>query len=209
MVMSEQVQELIDKIKRDGYAAADEKAKEIENNARERAEQILIEARKEAERLIEEARLEAEKSFESSRAALAQASRDTLIVLRQEIQGILRKIVEENVSAALTPELLTRLIESAVQGTFRDGKTQETLVHASSADVEKLQGGGLAGLQQKLKSGVTLRPSGDVGKGLIISFDKGKSSFDFSDQSLIAYLSPFLNAKLAEILKTASGNGDG
>ena len=64
--MSQQVQELIDKIKQDGIQQADQKAKEIEGQAQAKAQQIINEAENKAEQLIASAKEEIKKMEEST-----------------------------------------------------------------------------------------------------------------------------------------------
>ena len=75
-------------------------------------------------------------------------------------------------------------------------------------DLEKLQKGLMAKLQQDVKKGVTFQ-STEIAKGFTISFDGGKSYFDFSDASLAEYLSAALNPEVANLLKEATSKKHG
>src|SRR3989338_6306552 len=108
--MSQQVQELIDKIKTEGLQAADQKAREIEERAKRNAQGILNEANKRAQDLLLEAEEEIQKKQEASRTALRQASRDTLLSLKKEVQKLLHKVIAAQVADALTPDKLSDII---------------------------------------------------------------------------------------------------
>lgn len=202
--MSQQVQDLIDKIKTEGLQAADQKAREIEEQAKRNAQGILNEANKRAQDMRLEAEEEIRKKQEASRTALHQASRDTLLSLKKEIQKLLQKVIAAQVADALTPQKLSDIIGGIVPKVIADkpadaGAGIEAVL--SPKDLEELRDGFLAKLQKQLKHPVTFKSSEDIGKGFTVSFDQGKSSFDFSEAALVEYLSVYLNEELAALLK--------
>ena len=71
----------------------------------------------------------------------------------------------------------------------------------NKADADKLKNGLFKKLQDQLKKPIAFESTADVEKGFIISFDGGKSSFDFSDDSLAEFLSIYLNEEIASLLK--------
>ena len=200
--MSQQVQELIDKIKTEGLAAADQKARELEEQAKRNAQGILNEANKRAQDLLLDAEEEIRKKQEASRMALQQASRDTLLSLKKEVQKLLHKVITAQVADALTPQKLSDIIaeiaHKAVDGKSADAGIEVVL---SPKDLKELRDGFLAQLQKQFKCPVHFQASEDIGKGFTVSFDQGKSSFDFSQEALAEYLSVYLNEELAALVK--------
>ena len=112
--MAEDIKTLIEKINEEGVKAAQEKAKEIEGRAREAAAEILEKARLEAKKIIDESRDRASKMEEKEKALLAQAGRDLLLSLRQEINAMLHKLIISEARTALTPEHLFKILNSSV-----------------------------------------------------------------------------------------------
>ena len=53
--MAEEIKELIEKIQQEGIQIAEDKARQIEAQAREQAEEILLEAKQQAAKIISEA----------------------------------------------------------------------------------------------------------------------------------------------------------
>ena len=201
--MSQQVQELIEKIKNEGSEQAQIEAIEVETQAQREAKRIVDDANKQAKQKLAEAEEEIKKFKESAQTALKQASRDTLLTLRKHIQGMLSLIIREGVQDSLSAEKLAHVIEAAIN-TFMEKGTANTDVHVvvSEKDLETLKHGFLAKLQKALKNKtIRLQSSEDMSGGFTISFDGGKSSFDFSDASLTDYLSSFLNERVAKLLK--------
>ncbi|HBR13921.1 MAG TPA: hypothetical protein DD723_00025 [Candidatus Omnitrophica bacterium] len=203
--MSQQVQELIDKIKSEGIQSAEQKAKEIEQQAQKKAGSIVMEATKQAQQIIAEAKTEILKIQKSSQTASIQASRDMLLSLRKEIQSALQKIISHQVHDTLTTENLAHILGLIVQKTL-EGQNEEKdiLVCLNPHDLEKLKAGFMAKLQHQLKQQVKFQSAEDIGKGFLISFDGGKSSFDFTDVALSEYLARFVNPQVASLIKEAA-----
>ena len=200
--MSQQVQELIDKIKNEGVQAAEQKASEIEDNAHKKAEEIIRSAQEKADDIIRKAEHDTKKMEESTDMALKQASRDTLLSLRQEIEKTLQKVVQKEVSDALTSDSLSSIIATVIKG-FADSKSEDVDIQVvlNKKDLDKLKDGAIAKLQKQVKGSFKVQSSSDASKGLLISFDGGKSIFDFSDESLTEYFCTYLNAQAASLLK--------
>lgn len=134
--------------------------------------------------------------------ALQQASRDTLLSLKKEVQKLLHKVITAQVADALTPQKLSDIIaeiaHKAVDGKSADAGIEVVL---SPKDLKELRDGFLAQLQKQFKCPVHFQASEDIGKGFTVSFDQGKSSFDFSQEALAEYLSVYLNEELAALVK--------
>ena len=108
--MSQQIQELIDKIKSEAIAATQEKNKEMESQAKIKAQSIVDQAKAEAAQLIEKAMEGCKKREESTLTALKQAARDTILELRKEITRILNSVISTSVRDALTPDALAGIL---------------------------------------------------------------------------------------------------
>ncbi|NLE64801.1 MAG: hypothetical protein GX606_02660 [Elusimicrobia bacterium] len=197
--MSQSVQELINKIKTEGIGEAEKKAQAIEAEARDKARGIVKDAETRAAAIIREADEKAKQTDAATRAALAQAGANLLRSLRQEIEALSRKILLRETQTALTPEMMKGLIEKAVTGAVAGGA--EAQVAFSPSDVKTLQEGLVSRLQGELRKPVVFRSRGDVARGFMVSFDGGKSSFDFTDEALAQYLSGFVSEEVAALLK--------
>jgi len=202
--MSQQVQELINKIKSEGIQEAQQKSKEIDAQARQDAQKIIDDAKNQAQAIIAKANEDIRKAEESGRMALKQAARDTLLSVRREITHILKQVIAKHVHDTLTPETLADIIQTVVKATLSQQKEDTgVLITLNHDDLEKLKSGAMAKLQHQLKKPIKFQSSADTGKGFTISFDGGKSSFDFTDASLAEYLSAYLNSEVASLAKEA------
>ncbi len=198
--MSQQVQELINKIKKEGTEAAESEASTIKERAQADADKIISEANARAEQIVNDANAQAEKAKESGQMALKQASRDVLLSLRKEIDALLQKIIAEEVKESLSAENLANIIGNVAEASQKSDNVVATL---SAKDRKALEDGFIAKLQKKIKGSITFESSGDVAGGFTISFDGGKSCFEYTDKALAEYLSSHLNEQLTQILKEA------
>lgn len=199
--MAEDIKGLIEKIQRDGVNAAEEKARQIEAEATRRAKEIISKAKGEAEKILAEAQDLAVRKQESTKVSLQQAARDTLLSLKKEINAMLDRLITLRLQEALTPEEIAKIINLLIKDYGREDKG-EVVISLSKQDYEKMERGFLGGLKDAAKKGIVLRPSQDISGGLIISYDAGKSHFDFTDKMLAGYISSSIKPKLAEILDT-------
>jgi len=200
--MSENLKDLLEKINQEGIKSAEEKARIIESKAKNDAEKILEDAKKFADNIIQEANSSALRLKDTSEASLKQASRDTILSLKEEIRKILNKIVALEISKAMSGEetgkILADLIDKYVD---KNGQPGDVKVLVKEEDLKKIKDGFMSKLKDKVASGVEFRPSANINAGFSISFDKGKSYFDFSDEGLLDALGVYLNPELAKLIK--------
>ncbi|MBI4335841.1 MAG: hypothetical protein HY589_04215 [Candidatus Omnitrophica bacterium] len=201
--MAEEIRELIEKIKKEGLDAAQEKAAQVENQALKKADEIIKTAKERADSLLSEARAKAEQARERTEALLAQAGRDLVLTLRQEINAMLERLVASELGAAMSTSALQQVIAEIVR--TRGGQAQEgaLIISAKKTDLEALEKHFLSKLKEEVKKGIILRASQEARAGFTISFDAGKSRYDFTDKSLAEFIGQYLKPKLNEILKKA------
>lgn len=197
--MAEDIKSLIEKINQEGIAAAQEKAKEIESRANEEAAAILKKARQEADKMLDSAKEQILRMKEKEKSSLAQAGRDLLLTLRQEINTMLQKIIVGELRDTLTPENLFKILSNAIKGSCSQGKT-DIIISLNKDDLKAIENSFLAKLKAETKKEILLRPSESIRAGFVISFDAGKSQFDFSEKALAEYIGTYLKPKLKEIL---------
>lgn len=198
--MTEELKNLIEKIQEEGVQAAEDKAKQIEGAAKREAEAILAKAGKDAQALIEEAKRKAKREEEAGLAGLKQAGRDLLIALRKEINAVLDKIVVSHVKEALAPDETARIITALVKN-YSQKEKADIIISVNKEDLGKIEKALIRELKDETKKGITLTASEDTRAGFTISYDAGKSHYDFTDKALAEYIGAGLKPKLAEMLK--------
>jgi vacuolar-type H+-ATPase subunit E/Vma4 len=200
--MAEEIRDLIEKINEEGVRAAEEKAQAIEAAAQLRAGEILKKAKTEAEVMIAAAQERIRKDEEKERILLSQAGRDLLLSLREEINAMLGRIVVSEVREVLTPDALFRLIEKSVRD-YSAGGSGDITVSVNARDLEILENHFIKRLSDETKKTILLQPSEEISGGFTISFDDGKSAFDFTDKALASYIGTHLKPRLNRILVDA------
>ena len=201
--MAEELKGLIEKIQKEGILAAEQKAKSIEADAEKQAKGIVDSAKKEAARIIDEAKEEIARQEKSSKAFLSQAARDMLLSLRNRMGLMLDNLLVGRIREALTPDETARIIAALIKEYCQHKKSDITVILRKD-DLEKIKAALFSQLAEEVKKGVNLIPSEDVTGGFVISYDSGKSSFDFTDRALADYISAYLKPQLEEILSASA-----
>jgi len=198
--MAQEIKDLITRIQQEGVAEGQKQAAQIKAEADSRAGDIISEAKAQAEKIIEQANSEAKKLAESTNSSLKQAGRDLLISLRKEINSMLNKLVEENVRQAMTIEELTGIISDLIKAAPLSLGSQ-VIISLARQDKDRLEKGFLKQLAEETKKQITLKSADEIDSGFVISFDSGRSTFDFSAKALTEYITNTLRPELNEILK--------
>jgi V/A-type H+-transporting ATPase subunit E len=200
--MAEEIRDLIEKINQEGIRAAEEKARNIEAAAKQRADDILAQARRESEEMIAAAKDRIFREDEKGKTLLDQAGRDLLLSLRKEINAMLGRIVVSDIRQALTPEALSRLVSEVVRN-YSAGESSDITVFLNKEDLEILEKKFLQKLREETKKKIILGHAEEISGGFTISFDDGKSCYDFTDKALADYIGTHLKPKLNQILQEA------
>ncbi|MEE9499969.1 MAG: hypothetical protein V3V42_01605 [Candidatus Omnitrophota bacterium] len=195
---------LIDKIKREGVQEAQKDAGNVVSHAREEAKEIINAAEKEKADIIKDAKVQAGNFRKSAEVAVKQAARDVLLGLRGRIAELFTRVVKDNISRELTPDVLKEVIVSAVRN-FRKGGTLDIEVLVSKKDRDKLQKSLFSALAKETKAHLTLTGASGIEKGFRIG-EKGKDSyFDFTGEAITESFTRYLNPKLVETLNIGQG----
>jgi V/A-type H+-transporting ATPase subunit E len=201
--MEIQVQELIDKIKKDGISAASQEASRIKAEAEAEARRIVEAAKKEANDIVLHGRQDAERSEKAGIAALEQASRNLVLVFKDEIQALLNKIINEHVAANYNEDVLKAALPELLKAWAAKGSDNLSVLIPENL-LSGLQAFFSEKLTGELWKGVELKSNRKLTSGFRISNREGSVYYDFSAETIAGLLSSYLNPKLAEILKNST-----
>jgi len=197
--MAEDLKRLIEKIQKEGVEAAKLKALEIEAEASARAKVTIQKAKEEANRLLDEAKDDISRQKEAALSLLQQAARDTVISLRQELLKKFSSIIKQETHQALKSKDLAEILFKLIKECCKEpGSNIE--ITLSKEDADKLTQAFISGFKEELKKGITLKTSDEISGGFLISYDCGKSQFDFTDSALAQYLAQYVGGRLDEVL---------
>ncbi|MDR0323985.1 MAG: V-type ATP synthase subunit E [Treponema sp.] len=201
--MEIQVQELIDKIKKDGINTAEQEASKIKSEAEAEARRLVESAKKEADDIISRGRQDAERAEKVGIAALEQASRNLVLVFKDEIQALLNKIIGAQIDASYGEDVLKNTLPDLLKA-WAAKSGNDLAVILPENDLSKLNAFFSDKLSNELKNGVELKSDRKLTKGFRISGKDGSAYYDFSAEAVAQMLSSYLNPRLAEILKNSA-----
>ena len=191
--MAEELQPLLDQIRKEGVEKADAEAAEILSQAKEKAAQTVRAAEVKAVERVAKAEKDAEVFTQRSIATLEQSARDVLITVGQGIEKIISEIVTVSVNEALGVEVLEKIMVSMAQSCAEQhGETRIELL-VNEADQDALVKFFTSKYSDKMMHGIELHVDNEILKGFKVSF---ADDHVYLDEALTAFLRP----KLAEIV---------
>ena len=198
--MAEELQPLLDQIRKEGVEKAETEAAEILAQAKEKAAQTVRDAETKAKEMVAKAETDAEVFTQRSIATLEQSARDLLITVGQGIENIISEIVSESTQDALNINVLEQmLVNMAESCAEKQGETRIELL-VSEADQKELVKFFAAKYSEKMGHGVELHVDSEILKGFKVSFADDHAYLDFTQEAIAEALTAFLRPKLAEIV---------
>lgn len=200
--MQDKLQELTDKIYREGVEKANEEAQKILSDARNDADRIIAEAEKKAAATIENAEKKAAEIVKNGNSELKISFRHAVNTLRQDLEKtISRKIVSGKVTesfedAGFIAELIRTIYSNWSPQTGSAG--YDVLLPADKAAAVEKKLRDMTG--SALGSKIILKPAGSITSGFEIVPFEGGFKISATAGDLEAYLKEFLRPKLVEIL---------
>ena len=114
---------------------------------------------------------------------------------------MLERLIKRDLRQSLNTEELAKIIAALIKNSPLSLGAQ-IIVTVNPQDQEKLQQGFLKQLIEETKKSIVLKSSEGVESGFVVSFDAGKSIFDFSGEALSEYITGYLKPELNKILSS-------
>ena len=192
--MAEELQQLLEKIQRDGVEKADAEAAAILAKAKADADAILKDAEAKAAARRDEAEADARAFEDRARKTISQAARDTVLDVKAALGRLLENLLAKDVAAALAnPDEVARLALAAVKALGADAV--DVAAGAQLADALKAQ------LAAAAAKGVQVVLDETTGAGFSLRLDGGRVEHDFSEAALAAALAKRLRPDLARLVR--------
>ena len=200
--MTQDLQQLLDKIRQEGVEKAQAEAKSIVDAARKEAEEIKAQASRDADELRDTAKKDAAAFGSRAEQTVRQALRDVRLQLSQDLEKQLSSLLLRDVSAVLAKAPTTEgLVKQAVSAYLKGGEHE--------IDVEL--GGASAALAAKLQDelrkeaekpeGVSVTGSQAFPEGFTIRLAGGRVEQCFTDEAVTDALANLLRPQLAALLR--------
>jgi V/A-type H+-transporting ATPase subunit E len=197
--MDVKLENLIEKIKKDGVDEAKNEADKILRKAKEESDNIIQASNKQAEEIIEKAKKEAEEFVEKSKRAIKLAARDTELLVKENLMALFNKVFQQEVSKSLSPDFLQKLILQIVSQWVNKDAIEIMVSEEDKSNLETLL---FSKLNDELKESVTLKISEKVSKGFHIRVENENLYYDISEENIAEILNLFLNQKLKTVLES-------
>lgn len=202
--MDVQLQELIDKIRKDGVASATASAQNIIAEAEQKAASIVKEAEEKADAIIKNAKAETARMEKASEEAITQAGRNLIISFRDGINKELSSIIAEQTEAAYDKDLLKKLIPETVKAWAANTEAKDLSVLLSAKDLKALQSTFATALKSQISKGLEIKSDASLSSGFRIGSKNGNAFYDFSAEEVAGLFSAYLNPKTTELMKNAA-----
>ena len=191
--MAEELQNLLEKIKRDGVDKANAEAAAIVAKAKSEAAAIVKTAQDEAAAAKTAAAEDAKESAARAEETIRQAARDTILKIEQAVASLLTNVLATNVDAALAdPAVAVPIAASAIQALVAGDAAAEVAANAKLAETLRAQ---LAA-----RANITVVTDEDAQSGFSVRLDNGRVEHDFTGSTVAAALAARLRPDLAKLV---------
>lgn len=194
--MTQDLQQLLEKIQRDGVDKAEAEAGRILAEARAQAKALAESAQAEAAKIKSAARQEAEAFERRAEETVRQSARDTVLNVEKAVTALLTRLLLNEVNAAMAkPELAATLAADAVRA-YLDGKGPVEIAAANPL-ADHLRATLAAGAEE----GVTVITDDATGAGFLVRLANGRIEHTFTGAAVADALAKQLRPRLAALLK--------
>ena len=195
--MTQDLQQLLEKIQRDGVDKAHAEADRLLAEARAQAKATVEAARQEAAKIKADARQEAEAFERRAEETMRQSARDTVLNVEKAVTALFQNLLLTNVNTVLSEktDLVARLAAEAVRAYLGGKGDVEVAAAAKLADVLR------AKLAEDAIKGVTVVTDDATGSGFRIRLANGRIEHSFTGAAIAESLAKQLRPRLAALMK--------
>lgn len=199
--MENKLQELTDKLYKEGLSKGKEEGEAILAKAGEKASEIIEEAKKQAEAIVRKAQKEAEDYKTKVEGDVKMAAAQSLQATRKDIENLMvGKMTDKQVSSALASADFVKEIIKAVAEKFNAEESVDlniVLPESLRKELEPFVSGELA---SSLKGGVTAEFSKKVAGGFTIGPKDGSYFISLTDETFKSLIGDYLRPATRKIL---------
>jgi V/A-type H+-transporting ATPase subunit E len=195
--MTQDLQQLLEKINTDGVEKAKSEATKIIDQANLQAKAIVDAATREAEQMVAHAKQEADAFERRAEETIRQSARDTVLNVEKSVTAMLTALLLKDVNITMNaPELVAQLAAEAVRAYIQEKGGMDVVASAKLVDVIR------AKLASEAVKGVKVVSDDHTGAGFKVRLENGRVEHDFSGAAVADALAKNLRPKLAALLKS-------
>ena len=195
--MENKIQELTEKIFREGVEKGNVEAQKLIANAQGEAQKIMDEAQKQAESVLSDARKSADEMVTNAKSELQLFASQAVNALKSEVASLLtNKIVDADVKNFTSNK---DYLNSFIVSLAKQWSSSEP-IKISTADAEGLKKFFAAQAKDLLDKGVKIEQVNGLKTLFSISPADGSYKVNFGEEEFSNYLKDFLHPQLVELL---------
>ena len=199
--MENKLQELTDKLYKEGLSKGKEEGEVILAKANEKAAEIIEDAKKQAESILRKAQKDAEDYKTKVEGDVKMAAVQSLQATRKDIENLMvGKMTDKQVASALSSADFVKEVIKAVAEKFNAEEAVDlnlVLPESLKKELEPFVGGELASI---LKGGVTAEFSKKVAGGFTIGPKDGSYFISLTDETFKSLIGDYLRPATRKIL---------
>jgi|APDOM4702015159_1054818.scaffolds.fasta_scaffold00695_3 V/A-type H+-transporting ATPase subunit E len=201
--MQNKLQELTDKLYREGLSKGTAEAEQVLAKAKAEAQQIIEQAKKEAEQIVAHAKSSSAEVAKNTDSELKMAARQTLNSVKQQVEeAIAAKAITPSLNAAFaSPEFIQSIVKEAVakfNPSNDEGNALTVLLPKEKQ--EELQQYFFTKAGEALSVYLDVQFSKGVKSGFKIAPKEGGYQISFTEQDFENLFKSFLRPRLVELL---------
>lgn len=195
--MENKIQELADKIYREGVEKGNDEAQKIIAKAQEDARKIVEAARKEADSVVANAHKAADELTENTKSELKLFAGQAVNALKSEVASLVtNKIVEADVKAFAADK---KYLNAFIVELAKKWSAEEAIV-ISSSEAESLKAYFMAEAKELLNKGVKIEQVNGLKALFTVAPSDGSYKVTFGEEEFMNYFKEFLRPQLVEML---------
>lgn len=201
--MAELIEQLTEKIYREGVEKAKEKAKGIIAQAEEERDNIINRGKAESEKLLRETKHNARELRQSTETDIRMAAQKALATVRQRIE----KVITASLAGSAADEVagdknfLKKIIEKIIERWDETSYSNESLViKLAPADTKAMEAYFVKGAVENLKEKLIFNSDAKIKAGFTIEPLNGKFKVGFTDEDFKEFFQFFLREKIKQFL---------
>jgi len=202
--MPEDLQNLLDRIQKDGVEKAEAEADKILAAAEAKAESITKEAEGTSRSILEKAESEAAAFTRRAEKTIAQSARDVVLSIGEALNTTLKDIVRGEVALAMTGETLKEMLLKAVESyCSSESGNSRTDILLNPDQQKEIADFFMSKFGEHLRKGLEIKADDRIVAGFKVSLVDNDLQHDFSEQAMTEALCQFLRPRLARIVRDA------
>jgi len=196
--MEQKIQELTDKIYKEGVEKGEERAKEIVAEAQAKAAQIVKDAKAEAEKVAADAQKKAEELVRNAESELKLSGSQAVAAIKNRIIGLVTaKVLDTAAEKTLSDPAALKEFVSIVVSNWKmsEGEAPSLEVLLPAAKQSELEASFAGGVSAALAGGLDVKFSKDIKAGFRIGPADGTFKVSLTDEDFKEFFKEYLRPK--------------